>query len=619
MPIQLQVTNQTSLAQLQEFLNQGENKAKIYGKDEQGITTLYLKPKAKGLAVVGDKIKSMYASMTGKAATRRDIARNALQGIMVKFNKDMVSQQAGKLNLNLDHHKVFREALDTMLDGIQSQTIGNHANETKANRVLNVKLYAATLIQLRDQAKILDRNQPEPPPPVPIGLRLNQICNQHQVPVTTCEPVLTNEEGKKAEGNTQVTSPPNPFISGKETLAVATPITIDGTRYLPVKYLARGGFGDVFQYKAENSNRIIAVKISNSANQNALEGALKEIENHARLSNTSGNSVVRLLGAVQQPGTDRIAIATEFAPHGDVNELAMKVNSRIAKDDKNPQSGEITKQQAKVIILTLLEDMAKGLHSIHQDGGLTHYDFKTPNVLIDENGIGKVTDFGTTFEGGTIHFSETTAIESAGYKAPEIAYASKRYDESGKQIEKEVTDGIRDLRKNFGLIYPDLNQDDLDTFVERVTVERKEVAMLDRVNPKMENVGKADVWGLGASAYQLFTGKLILSGFDKYESLKDVRLSEFSQQIEGKAIASMGFQGNIFEKSLAHSTGDPKLDDFINWVLAPNPKDRPTAEDIKNHDIFLANGIGSDQARALIKAIAQDKVDGIDNARIELK
>lgn len=60
------------------------------------------------------------------------------------------------------------------------------------------------------------------------------------------------------------------------------------------------------------------------------------------------------------------------------------------------ESGELYrggKQEALLRILDIAIQMAKGLHYSHQKG-ILHLDVKPANVLLDEDGTAKITDFG---------------------------------------------------------------------------------------------------------------------------------------------------------------------------------------------------------------------------------
>jgi serine/threonine protein kinase len=168
--------------------------------------------------------------------------------------------------------------------------------------------------------------------------------------------------------------------------------------------LGEGAHGAV--YKGKLSNEIlVAVKILNNA-----EGDGKEfIDEVGTMGKIHHLNVVRLLGFCAD-GFHR-ALVYDFFPNGSLAKFISPLNNKdkFLGWDKLEQ---------------IAQGIANGIEYLHQgcDQRILHFDINPHNVLIDDNFIPKITDFGLAkmcLKNQSI-VSMTTAKGTLGYMAPEV-------------------------------------------------------------------------------------------------------------------------------------------------------------------------------------------------------
>ncbi|XP_044499595.1 CBL-interacting serine/threonine-protein kinase 7-like [Mangifera indica] len=205
-------------------------------------------------------------------------------------------------------------------------------------------------------------------------------------------------------------SPPPPPQSQPKTttpIATATPTVLN--RYQLGRLLGRGSFAKVHQACSIVDNSVVAIKIiSKNANldSNMESRIVREVAAMRRLQHHPNVLKIHEVMATKT----KIYLVMEYASGG---ELFNKVLRR----------GRFTEVAAR----RYFQQLVSALHSCHQIG-VAHRDLKPQNLLLDQNGNLKVSDFGLSalpeqLKNGLLH----TACGTPAYTAPEVM-ARRGYD-----------------------------------------------------------------------------------------------------------------------------------------------------------------------------------------------
>ncbi|XP_068343672.1 rust resistance kinase Lr10-like isoform X1 [Pyrus communis] len=169
--------------------------------------------------------------------------------------------------------------------------------------------------------------------------------------------------------------------------------------------LGEGGFGSVFKGKLR-SGRFVAVKVLGKPKANGQD-FISEIATIGRIHHAN---VVRLVGYCVE-GSKR-ALVYDFMPNGSLDKYI------YSKEGSLP-----------LTIKTMYEislGVAQGIEYLHQgcEMQILHFDIKPHNILLDENFIAKVSDFGLAklYPVDNSIVSLTAARGTMGYIAPELFY-----------------------------------------------------------------------------------------------------------------------------------------------------------------------------------------------------
>ncbi|TKY65796.1 Receptor protein kinase [Spatholobus suberectus] len=169
--------------------------------------------------------------------------------------------------------------------------------------------------------------------------------------------------------------------------------------------LGQGGFGSVYKGKLR-SGPYAAIKMLENSNTNGQD-FISEVATIGRIHHVN---VLRLIGYCVE-GSKR-ALVYEFMPSGSLDKYI------FSKEESIPLSHD----QIYQISLRV----ARGIAYLHQgcDMQILHFDIKPYNILLDENFIPKISDFGLAklYPIDNSVITLTAARGTIGYMAPELFY-----------------------------------------------------------------------------------------------------------------------------------------------------------------------------------------------------
>ncbi|PON94160.1 Serine/threonine protein kinase [Trema orientale] len=171
--------------------------------------------------------------------------------------------------------------------------------------------------------------------------------------------------------------------------------------------LGQGACGTVFKGKLSN-DILVAVKILNNISKGNGEEFINEVATMGRIHHVN---VVRLVGYCADGF--RRALVYEYLPNDSLEKYLSRGSSG---NEKHSLSWE-TLQDIAIGI-------AKGIQYLHQgcEKRILHFDIKPHNILLDQNFVPKISDFGLAklCSKDQSIVSMTTARGTMGYIAPEV-------------------------------------------------------------------------------------------------------------------------------------------------------------------------------------------------------
>ncbi|XP_020410762.1 serine/threonine-protein kinase STY46 isoform X1 [Prunus persica] len=177
---------------------------------------------------------------------------------------------------------------------------------------------------------------------------------------------------------------------------------IDATLLRYEKKIASGSYGDLFQ--GSFCGQAVAIKVLSMEH---LNETMREFTQEVYIMRkVRHKNVVQLIGACTKP--PKLCIVTEFLSGGSMYDFVHK------------QTGALSLQ----FLLRVAIDVSRGMNYLHQNN-IIHRDLKAANLLMDDNGVVKVADFGIarvqaqsgvmTAETGTYRWMAPEVIEHKPY------------------------------------------------------------------------------------------------------------------------------------------------------------------------------------------------------------
>ncbi|KAK7255311.1 hypothetical protein RIF29_28718 [Crotalaria pallida] len=169
--------------------------------------------------------------------------------------------------------------------------------------------------------------------------------------------------------------------------------------------LGQGGFGSVYKGKLR-SGPDVAIKMLNKINPNGQD-FINEVATIGRIHHVN---VVRLVGYCVDG--KKCALVYEYMPNGSLDKYIFS------------KEGSVPLSYAKIYEISL--GIARGIAYLHQgcDMQILHFDIKPHNILLDDNFIPKISDFGLAklYPVDDSIVTLTAARGTLGYMAPELFY-----------------------------------------------------------------------------------------------------------------------------------------------------------------------------------------------------
>ncbi|XP_042443546.1 proline-rich receptor-like protein kinase PERK15 [Zingiber officinale] len=176
----------------------------------------------------------------------------------------------------------------------------------------------------------------------------------------------------------------------------------------PGSLLGEGGFGRVFKGVLSDGTAVAIKKLSGGGHQGDKE-FLVEVEMLSRLHH---RNLVKLIGYYTSRDSSQNLLCYELVPNGSLESWlhgSAGANCPLDWDTR----------------MKIALDAARGLAYLHEDSQpcVIHRDFKTSNILLENNFHAKVSDFGLAKQApeGRANYLSTRVMGTFGYVAPEYA------------------------------------------------------------------------------------------------------------------------------------------------------------------------------------------------------
>ncbi|XP_058181799.1 probable LRR receptor-like serine/threonine-protein kinase At3g47570 [Rhododendron vialii] len=230
---------------------------------------------------------------------------------------------------------------------------------------------------------------------------------------------------KRKQKNKSLTLP----VIGDDFLKVSYDQLLNATGgFSSLNLIGAGSFGTVYKGILHEGDKAIAVKVLNLEQRGASKSFVAECEALRKTRHKNLLKIITVCSSINHAGDDFKALVFEYMPNGSL--------------EKWLHPGEDTPQQEWNLSLSqrlnIAIDVACALEYLHHrcETPIVHCDLKPSNVLIDEDMIAHVGDFGLakfiTINSGNSDGGQSNSLAikgSIGYVAPEYGIGGRKSTE----------------------------------------------------------------------------------------------------------------------------------------------------------------------------------------------
>lgn len=194
--------------------------------------------------------------------------------------------------------------------------------------------------------------------------------------------------------------------------------------YERLNFIDEGSFGVVYRAREKNTGKIFALKQlkCDRDKEGFPVSTLREIKTLFSMSHTN---IIRLHEVVTSANGDCFYLVMEYA----ANDLGALIEQQVdgSSSSISSISGDSKHRFSAAEHMSLMHQLLTGIAHLHRHS-IIHRDLKLSNLLLTENGVLKIADFGSCRQ---MHIQPenklTPGCVTLWYRAPEILMASPFY------------------------------------------------------------------------------------------------------------------------------------------------------------------------------------------------
>jgi serine/threonine protein kinase len=596
------VTQKTTLSELQTFAQAAGGNDKIRAKrNDDGSFTLYASSKD------STGVKNFF---TEQRADRRTAAREAVEMVLTAVKGSHVDQAMGNVLQGLPQTGELRGAtlqnLLTQAASARQQGAAIAIPDDGIAQLLqdavksgNPDAIEAATAKLADKTASLMRARPQ-------DQQLDFVTSRGEGVKSAILGQLVDmldDPGAMASGKTYEKADPiaqqvldaaydravqnlsNRRVDAN-TIRLDDPTSPTGyTDYTKDRHLADGGYGSIDAYRAADGREVVVKspilgKKDKAADK--FEEAAKEITAHRAATAGQPGNVMGLTTALRT-ADGGLELVMPLMPNGNAHDMGEKMH-------KLKDGAILQPREATMGLLTTLRDMGRGTAQL-QANGVVSLDNKSMNVLIDGNGVGHLSDFGTAAAGGNVRSLGSRMVANPTWLAPETIQG---WDNRSSQMTAMEAQHKADRQaavtalKNAGM--PPEQRAVVLSDLTKQQAAREEGANRFNVTEA------ADTWSFGVDFYKLLTNQF---------PFEDRFFTGIEDQL--KAHALFGGQVSLpTDVDLGLTPAETReANRLLAGLLNPDPTQRMTINQALQSPLFALPEVGSQASRDNIKLAAQ--------------